>query len=155
MKGKLEKALNLILPIVTVLTVILAWAIAAKAVDSEYILPSVSKTVEEFLALLKSLEFYRSFAFTLLRSLIAFIFSFALAFALATLSVKLKYARKIISPIISKKLVVQEHSHATLEFGSRAKYASKIASEIISQILSGCPSVTDSDVKNFLIFPPF
>lgn len=101
MKGKLERTLNLILPIATVLTVILAWAIAAKSIDSEYILPSVSKTVEEFLALLKSMEFYRSFALTLFRSLIAFIFSFALAFALATLSVKLKYARKIISPIIS------------------------------------------------------
>ena len=34
--------------------------------------------------------------------------------------------------------------------GSRAMMASRIASEILSHILSGCPSVTDSDVKSVL-----
>ena len=32
------------------------------------------------------------------------------------------------------------------------RIASRIESEIISQILSGCPSVTDSDVKSILLF---
>lgn len=101
MKSKVEKILNLILPIVTVLAIILIWAVSAKTIDSEYILPSVSKTAEEFFTLLKSAEFYRSFAFTLLRSLIAFIISFVLAFTFAFLSVKVKYAKKIIMPVIS------------------------------------------------------
>jgi len=41
-------------------------------------------------------------------------------------------------------------SHATRLIGSCAINASKMASEILSQILSGCPSVTDSDVNNLL-----
>lgn len=101
MKGKSEKILNLILPTVTVLAIILIWAVSAKTIDSEYILPSVSNTAQEFFALLKSAEFYRSFAFTLLRSLISFVFSFSLAFIFAILSVKVKYFKKIIMPLIS------------------------------------------------------
>lgn len=101
MKGKLEKTLNLILPVATVMTVVLVWAIASKSIGNEYILPSVTQTMEEFLVLLKSANFYRSFAFTLLRSLVAFVLSFVLAFALSTFSVKLRYARKVIAPIIS------------------------------------------------------
>ena len=101
MKSKRERILNLILPIVTILVIILFWAVFARKIDSEYILPSVSKTVEEFLVLLKTKEFYSSFSFTLLRSLIAFIISFIMAFVLAVLSAKIKYATKIIAPIIS------------------------------------------------------
>ena len=43
--------------------------------------------------------------------------------------------------------VEQVVSQATRAPGSCAKMASRMASEIWSQILSGCPSVTDSDVK--------
>ncbi|KYC58939.1 hypothetical protein B4099_2555 [Heyndrickxia coagulans] len=43
--------------------------------------------------------------------------------------------------------VVTEVSQATRAFGSFSKMASKMASEIWSQILSGWPSVTDSDVN--------
>ena len=47
--------------------------------------------------------------------------------------------------------VVQVVSHATRAIGSHFNISSSIASEIWSQTLSGCPSVTDSDVKNFLL----
>ena len=43
--------------------------------------------------------------------------------------------------------VVTKHSQATREFGSSAIKASKMASEIWSHILSGWPSLTDSEVK--------
>ena len=43
--------------------------------------------------------------------------------------------------------VVVQVSQATLPAGSCSRMASRTASEIWSQILSGCPSVTDSDVK--------
>ena len=42
-------------------------------------------------------------------------------------------------------------STATLEFSSCSKQASKILSEIKSHTLSGCPSVTLSDVKKYLL----
>ena len=43
-----------------------------------------------------------------------------------------------------------EDSAATLDLGSFVKNSSKIASEIWSHTLSGCPSVTDSDVNKNL-----
>ena len=46
--------------------------------------------------------------------------------------------------------VEQVVSQATRAPGSCARMASRMASEIWSQILSGCPSVTDSDVKRTL-----
>ena len=42
-------------------------------------------------------------------------------------------------------------SQATRAIGSTESIESSTASEIWSQILSGCPSVTDSEVKNFFI----
>src|SRR5699024_1081859 len=41
-------------------------------------------------------------------------------------------------------------SQATRASGSWVRISSRMASEIWSQILSGCPSVTDSDVKRCL-----
>jgi hypothetical protein len=46
--------------------------------------------------------------------------------------------------------VVVQVSQATRAVGSASKIASRTASEIWSQILSGCPSVTLSDVNNIL-----
>jgi hypothetical protein len=43
--------------------------------------------------------------------------------------------------------VVTRVSHATRPFGSSVRTASRTESEIWSATLSGCPSVTDSDVK--------
>src|SRR5690606_28909505 len=45
--------------------------------------------------------------------------------------------------------VVTATSQATRACGSSVRIASSTASEIWSQILSGCPSVTDSEVSNF------
>ena len=52
-----------------------------------------------------------------------------------------------ISPITRHIPVVQMVSHATRDWGSSFKSASRTESETLSQTLSGCPSVTDSDVK--------
>jgi hypothetical protein len=43
--------------------------------------------------------------------------------------------------------VVTRVSHATRPLGSSVRTASRTESEIWSATLSGCPSVTDSDVK--------
>src|SRR4029077_8763236 len=45
--------------------------------------------------------------------------------------------------------VVVAVSHATRASGSSRMMASRIASEIWSHILSGCPSVTDSEVNRY------
>ena len=59
------------------------------------------------------------------------------------------YVLVVISPITSTSPVVVQVSHATRADGSSAIIASSTASDIWSQSLSGCPSVTDSDVNRY------
>src|SRR5260370_41042542 len=57
------------------------------------------------------------------------------------------YVLVVISPATTTRPVVIRVSHATRPSGSSVSTASRTASEIWSAILSGWPSVTDSDVK--------
>ena len=57
------------------------------------------------------------------------------------------YVVVVISPMTSTRPVVHAVSHATRPIGSSFRIASSTASLIWSHILSGCPSVTDSDVR--------
>ena len=57
------------------------------------------------------------------------------------------YAFVVISPATTARPVVTSVSQATRLILSCASMASSTASEIWSAILSGCPSVTDSEVK--------
>src|SRR5437879_1673911 len=57
------------------------------------------------------------------------------------------YVDVVISPATTTRPVVIRVSQATRPSGSSARTASRTESEIWSAILSGWPSVTDSDVK--------
>jgi hypothetical protein len=57
------------------------------------------------------------------------------------------YVFVVISPATTTSPVVISVSQATRPPGSSASTASRTASETWSAILSGCPSVTDSEVK--------
>ena len=57
------------------------------------------------------------------------------------------YVSVVISPATTTRPVVISVSQATRLIGSFVSAASRTASEIWSAILSGCPSVTDSEVK--------
>src|SRR5438270_12078403 len=57
------------------------------------------------------------------------------------------YADVEISPATTTSPVVSSVSHATRPCGSSAMMASRTASEIWSAILSGWPSVTDSELN--------
>ncbi len=54
-----------------------------------------------------------------------------------------------ISPETTAMPVLTRVSQATRPFGSSAMIASSTPSEIWSETLSGCPSVTDSEVKRY------
>src|SRR5215475_10254391 len=60
---------------------------------------------------------------------------------------KSTYALVVISPATTHRPVAIRVSHATRLVGSSVRQASRMESEIWSAILSGCPSVTDSEVK--------
>src|SRR4051812_9677626 len=57
------------------------------------------------------------------------------------------YTSVVISPATTTRPVVISVSHATRAVGSFVRTASRTESEIWSAILSGWPSVTDSEVK--------
>ena len=57
------------------------------------------------------------------------------------------YVEVVISPATTTSPVVISVSQATRPSGSSARTASRTESETWSATLSGCPSVTDSDVK--------
>ncbi len=99
--NKANKWLNILLPILSVLSIVLIWTVASAIVKSEYILPTVGQTLTQLGKLLTTAEFYRAFISTLLRSLIAFSISYLLASIFAVLSYKFYVAEKIITPIIS------------------------------------------------------
>src|SRR5437667_8427467 len=61
------------------------------------------------------------------------------------------YADVEISPATTTRPVVRSVSHATRPWGSSAMMASRTASEIWSAILSGWPSVTDSELNGQLL----
>src|SRR5271170_6707402 len=62
-------------------------------------------------------------------------------------SAKSMCASVVISPAMTTRPVVTSVSTATREAGYSLRAASRMTSEIWSAILSGCPSVTDSEVK--------
>ena len=101
MKDKRDKILNISLPIISILIVLVIWAIASFSVNSEYILPSILQTARALIEVLKSGEFYSSLAFTLLRSVIAFLISFSIAALLVFLVKRFSLAKGLITPIVS------------------------------------------------------
>ena len=61
---KLSKIINLILPVITLGCLLLLWSFASAKTGSDYILPSVEKTLSTLLEVLSSSKFYTAFAFT-------------------------------------------------------------------------------------------
>src|SRR6185312_13479095 len=59
------------------------------------------------------------------------------------------YVSVVISPETTTRPVLTSVSQATRALGSSRRTASRTPSEIWSAILSGCPSVTDSDVNRY------
>lgn len=100
MKEKNKKRFYGFLPIIALAFMLLLWAVVAKTVGKEYLLPSIGSTVKEFFGLFAELKFYRALLRTLLRTLGAFICSFALAFVFAVSSKKNKIIDGLISPVI-------------------------------------------------------
>lgn len=99
MKNK-NTLLNVALPLLTVLSIFILWAVASKIIGNEYILPSVTQTLNALLLLLKSKGFYVAVSFTFLRSILAFCISFILGFLLARLRTKFALSGKVIEPVI-------------------------------------------------------
>lgn len=77
------KLWNYIYPLVSLLIIVVIWAICASVVNYEFIFPSIKTTLTKFIELFKDKEFYLRVFNTLLRSFISFAMSFILAFSFA------------------------------------------------------------------------
>lgn len=100
MKNK-NKVYSIALPILTFLCIVIIWSLASNSINSEYVLPSVSKTLSALVELLGDGSFYSAFCSTFLRVLVAFILSFSLAFLCAGAISKRQILSKVITPIVS------------------------------------------------------
>ncbi len=98
---KKDRILNLILPIITIGCILFLWSVMAVAVNSEYILPSVADTFFALINIFGQVKFYTAFAFTLLRSIIAFTISFVIAGVCAFLAHKSKRAERVVLTVMS------------------------------------------------------
>ncbi|MBE7087842.1 MAG: ABC transporter permease subunit [Clostridiales bacterium] len=101
----LNKYLNLILPVVSILSIIAVWTVAARTINNDIIMPTVSQTLLEIKELFVnprlSGEFWLSFLGTLWRSFVSFVISFVLGFSLGVLSAKIRLVKSCVSPIVS------------------------------------------------------
>ena len=86
-------------PIITLGAAVSVWAIVAKIVDAEILVPSPKSTLLSVIAIVKNGEFYASAAFTVLRAFAAFLISFLSAFLLAALSHKYPLFKRFVSPV--------------------------------------------------------
>lgn len=98
-KSAARNILNAAAPFITLGVALSVWAIIAKIVDAEILVPSPGQVAISVVSLLKTGEFYLSAANTVLRALIAFAVSFLTAFCLAALSSKYPLFKRFIAPV--------------------------------------------------------
>ena len=99
--GKAGRISKIAVTAATVAVLFAVWEIAARAVNSEYILPTVTQTFSAAIKLFGTAEFYAALSGTLGRTCAAFAISFVLAYLLAFAAEKSAVAKNIISVIIA------------------------------------------------------
>ena len=91
-----------VLYVVIVIGVLLGvWAVAALAVDSEFVLPDIATTWHTFGIVFKNPNFWYGLAGTLIRSVVGYVIALILFFGLFWLAVSFGGFAKVIEPIIS------------------------------------------------------
>ena len=98
---RLNRISNVLIPIISILSIIGIWWAFAVGVGDQLILPTPPDTIKEISLLLSESDFYVQYFSTLLRCVIAFTCSFTIAFLLAILSYFNSIAKRIISPIVT------------------------------------------------------
>lgn len=98
---KFNFLLNLILPLIGVVSLVVIWGVSAILLGDEIVLPKVSSTLKALVYKLGESAFYRAFVATLVRTLVAFLVAFVVATVLSILTYCSKKASKILAPIIA------------------------------------------------------
>lgn len=96
-----ERGKNILFSLLSVAVIWLVWIVAYFAVGNDYVLPSFWDAFAQAGRLLIDGAFWRAFAGTFLRALLAFLFSALLGVALATWAAQRKGVRAFLAPIVS------------------------------------------------------
>ncbi len=95
-----QRIFNLLMPILSLCTIVILWAVTAKAVGLEILVPSISSTFKGLGKLLGSADFYVAVGWTLGRSLLAFCIAFTCGMLLAIVASLSPYIKRFLSPIV-------------------------------------------------------
>lgn len=98
MKLKSDIVKDILVPAIVLLAAVLIWQLAAYFASAD-ITPFI--TIETMIKVLGEGQFWRSFGFTLLRALVAFILSFVLALVFAVVASWYDVVKRILAPIMT------------------------------------------------------
>lgn len=107
MKGDKQKIIDkntiisLLYPLFALALIVILWAVTAKAVGSDLIVPSIGSTFEGLGQLLGEKSTYVDIAATLLRAMRGFVLSFAIALLLALAATFFRPFAKTFAPIVA------------------------------------------------------
>jgi len=93
--------INLIYPLIMLGLIMLIWAVAAKQIGSEFILPSIPDTLIQLKKLLLLDSFWLSYLNTIIRCFESFLISFSFAIIFTVISKLYRPARLLLSPLVS------------------------------------------------------
>lgn len=151
---KVLKIFTAMLPLVTIAVLLVIWAISARAIGIEIILPTVSASFKEFFVLLSKADFYIALGSTILRAVIAFALSFVIASICVLLSKKFTVARQLLSPLLFLAKITPSMSIILLVvIWFKSFYAPIVVAFVVvfplhySQLLSGVNGVSN-DLKD-------
>lgn len=151
---KVLKIFTAMLPLVTIAVLLVIWAVSARAIGIEIILPTVSASFKEFFLLLGTTDFYIALGSTILRAVIAFALSFVTASICVLLSKKFKVARRLLSPLLFLAKITPSMSVILLVvIWFKSFYAPIVVAFVVvfplhySQLLSGVNGVSN-DLKD-------
>lgn len=151
---KVLKIFTAMLPLVTIAVLLVIWAVSARAIGIEIILPTVSASFKEFFVLLGTTDFYIAVGSTILRAVIAFALSFLTASICVLLSKKFTVARQLLSPLLFLAKITPSMSIILLVvIWFKSFYAPIVVAFVVvfplhySQLLSGVNGVSN-DLKD-------
>lgn len=101
LKGFFKKYENLLYPLLSFGLIIAVWAIYAKSVNLELIMPMPSVAFKRFFGLLAEKSFWTALGSTLWRTVYSFFIAYFGALILAVLGVTFKPLHKLLEPIIT------------------------------------------------------
>ncbi|NLW22840.1 MAG: ABC transporter permease subunit [Tissierellia bacterium] len=89
------------LSIISNILIILVWVLLSRLVDNEVIFPSIRSTITSLVEIIKDPKFFDMIRYSILRSLVGYLFSLFLAILMGILSSISKFLLNLMAPIIN------------------------------------------------------